>query len=572
MKEKNRICIIGIDGATFDLIKPWAARGYLPNIQGIIFNGSHGILKSSIPDNSAPAWTSIVTGKNPGKHRVFGFTSPGTDIARIRITNSLTKASSSIWDVFGRHGRKVCVINVPLTYPPEEVDGIMISGMDTPNADKGFTYPESLKKELNERFGRYRIEPETATTWTELSEKGKMEYIAEVHEIARLRCRVASYLLKKYPWDFFMVVFVAADRIQHKFWGDMDSGYPFFPKNTHHRIRNAVLDTYRLIDSLAGEIAAGLSADASLAVVSDHGFGPRSPNVISVNRLLNIHGLLKYKTHQGGKGMASRLGSIRRIASDLSRRRLSPKHQQRLKALFPFLRGKAFSCLHFSNIDWEKTKAFADEPMGLVWINRKYRFGTGIVEAGEEYEKVCDDIVALLKGINDPDTGLPVFQCVCKKQDVYSGPFLSESPDIVFSYSGAFSFPENRGSSMLFKDGDFMGRVKDGKEFLQITGTHRPDGIIILSGKNIRKGVTLKDADVTDVAPTCLFLAGLPVSADIDGRVLTEAIDEAFIRGNPVEYESCPDDYGRIKTEGGCDYSQDDQKQIKERLKNLGYL
>lgn len=567
MKENNKVCIIGIDGGTFTLIKPWAEKGYLPNLHSIITNGSHSILDSSIPDNSAPAWTSIITGKNPGKHMVFGFTSPGSDIANIRISNSQTRASASIWDIFSRNNKKVCVINVPLTYPPEEVNGIMISGMDTPGIDTVYTYPESLKDELNKEFGRYRIEPETATAWTSLSEKKKLAYIDEIHDIARLRCQVVASFLRKYPWDLFMVVFVAVDRIQHKFWGDMDRSYPFFLSNTPDKLQNAILNTYRLIDSFVGKISSLLSDDTTLVIVSDHGFGPRSPDVVSVNRFLNRHHLLKYKREAQG-GFAGGVHSMNSIIFDFAKRKLSPRRQQILKKVFPFLRGKAVSYLNFAGIDWSKTKVFADEPMGLIWVNRKGRFNMGIVTPGNEYEDVRCQTIALLRGLKDPKTGRAIIRSVYKKEDVYTGQFLNEAPDIVFSYNDEFSFPENTSLSRLFKGDDFIGRANDVGELLQITGIHRPDGIIIFKGRNIRKGARLEGARVIDVMPTSLYLSGMPIPEDVDGRVLNEIIEEGFIKRNPVHYE----DIRRDKKDSAVVYSEEEEKRIEARLKDLGYL
>lgn len=571
MKQKNKICIIGIDGATFDLIMPFMEAGHLPNIRRIISKGAHGLLKSSIPENSAPAWTSIVTGKNPGKHRVFGFTSPGEDIAEIRITNSSSKGASSIWDTFNRNGLRACVINVPLTYPPEEVDGVMISGMDTPNNDADYTMPITLKTELIKRFGRYKIEPEGAGTWTYLNEKGKLAYIGEVHQIATQRCNVAKYLLKEQEWAFFMVVFVATDRIQHKFWAEMDSDNPFHTDGTAQRIQHAILDTYKLIDSFIGEIDSVLPQDAQLVIVSDHGFGPRSPKLVSINRLLKMHGYLSYLT-VAGRGSKANIPSIKGILSDLVRRRLSPGGQQRLKKLFPFLKGKGFAALHFANIDWAKTRGFTDEAMGLIWINRLDRFKSGTVSPGREYEEVCNDILTLLKDLTDSDTGQPILRYVIKKEDAYSGPYLEEAPDILFAYSEDYSFPEQTSLSKLFTGNACMGRAQSPQELLQITGIHRPEGIIILKGREIIPDTTINDASVIDVMPTCLYLTGMPISLDVDGRILTEAISDAFTRKNPPRYtkESVIKENGQ-RTKG-FKYTEEEEKEIEERLKNLGYL
>ena len=573
MANKARTCIVGIDGATFDLIRPWADAGLLPNISRLMSAGASGVLISSVPDNSAPAWTSIVTGRNPGKHRVFGFTAPGSDIAKIKITNSRTRAAAPIWELFNRNGQKVCVINVPLTYPAEHVDGVMISGMDTPGTEVPYTYPESLKDELNDKFGRYRIEPEHATTWTLLSDRAKTAYIDEVHDIARLRCRVARHLMATRPWDFFMVVFVATDRIQHKFWEDMPDAGSTGPGQTGPSASGAVLETYRLIDSFVGEIAADLPEDATLAIVSDHGFGPRSRKVISVNRLLSTHGLLAYKNERQSV-LTQKLRMAKGMLFDVFQKTLPPKQRHRLKKLLPFLSGKAFAYLNFANIDWSATSAYVDEPMGLVWINRKDRFDMGIVDGPAQYKQVQDRIISLLESVKDPQTHLPILQRVCRKQDVFEGPYLDEAPDIVFSYGEGYTFGENKPTSKLFEGDSFLAEVTDSRQLLQITGVHRPEGIFVLSGRNVMANSTTRQASVVDVLPTCLYLAGLEIPKDVDGRVLTEVVDSDFQAANAIKTAQSPADaVEEVKEARDSDvYSDQDQEKIEQRLRNLGYL
>ena len=133
MKNVRKVICIGLDGATFDLIRPWLSKGKLPNIGRIIKDGVWGELESVIPPVSAPAWTSFMTGKNPGKHGIFGFKKEKQGTYEELFVNRKLIKSETLWKCLSDVGKKVIVINVPLTYPPEEINGYLMSGMDTPS-------------------------------------------------------------------------------------------------------------------------------------------------------------------------------------------------------------------------------------------------------------------------------------------------------------------------------------------------------------------------------------------------------------------------------------------------------
>src|SRR5262245_3903782 len=151
------LLVIGLDGASLDLIRPWAAAGRLPVLAGLMARGAWGRLRSTIPAATFPAWTSLVTGVNPGRHGVLDFTAriPGT--YRVRFVNGSHRQVPALWTYFGDAGRRVVVLTVPATYPPEPVAGVMVSGFDTPlttTIDGSFVHPRTLYPEIRELVGR----------------------------------------------------------------------------------------------------------------------------------------------------------------------------------------------------------------------------------------------------------------------------------------------------------------------------------------------------------------------------------------------------------------------------------
>ena len=184
---KRRVFILGWDGATFDLIKPWVAKGHLPTIARLMEAGSHGPLASTQPPMTFPAWSSFMTGKNPGKHGLFDFIEPVAEGQGFRFTNATSRQSETLWGCLSRHGRKVGVLNVPMTYPPEPVNGYLISGLDTPDERSPFLHPQGLREELATNKIEYRIDIQHLGNMR--TDRQRDERLHELSEVETLRTR-----------------------------------------------------------------------------------------------------------------------------------------------------------------------------------------------------------------------------------------------------------------------------------------------------------------------------------------------------------------------------------------------
>lgn len=276
--------VIGVDGADWSLIRPWVEQGKLPHFARLLREGAAGELESPIPPSSAIAWTSAVTGTNPGKHGVFGFIKAnrlGPDGRRATaFFTSRDRVTEPVWSVLGRAGKSVGLVNIPLSSPPDSVRGFMISGF--PHlSESDYAYPEALKRELLD----YRLD----AYGREAQPGHEREFLDDVYDVERRRLAASARLMREREWDLFWVVFTVTDRVQHYFWRFMDPAHPLYRPDAPPELRDAVLHAYQFADSAIGALSGGLDEKTVLFVISDHGFGPtyRQVNGEAFARRLN---------------------------------------------------------------------------------------------------------------------------------------------------------------------------------------------------------------------------------------------------------------------------------------------
>jgi len=573
-----KVFVLGIDGATFDLINPWVDAGKLPNVKALMEHGSYGTLNSTIPAHSAPSWSSCITGKNPGKHGIFDFSEHVPGAYSVRLVNASNREGPSIWSIISQYGKKVGVINVPMTYPPEKVNGFLISGMDAPGVSSNFTYPEALSNELKSVVNDYELE---AGLWSYIS-KGQIDTaIHKQFETLDKRFELTKYLMKRYPWDFFVIVFTATDRAQHAFWRFMDPGHPLYRPEDAEKYGNPILEIYRKLDDFVGYLSQALDDDTALLVVSDHGAGASSNKTIYLNNWLCQKGLLAYKDScaQDGNGV----GCLERATKTLYDRFVSGTlrdfwrtmargKRDKIKKWFPKLFNRMASQFFFSRIDMERTKAYAEESKHFIWLNVKGRDLKGIIDAGDEYHEIRDFIVHELTTETDPESNQPLVEGVFKKEDIYFGKYLDKAPDLVVTFRDGGHVP--RPSYTVDPEVAVRTIPRDELERLEgktrENGRHLPNGIVLMKGRNINRQKIIENAHMVDVAPTILYLLGLRVPRDMDGKVLECALDRDFLTTHPVMYDN-GDTYSDDETQL-FGYSPEEEEAIKQRLGDLGYL
>jgi len=233
-----------------------------------------------------------------------------------------------------------------------------------------------------------------------------------------------------------------------------------------------------------------------------------------------------------------------------------------LRRRFRFQRGGGLIkrlFLSFADVDWARTKAFAVGSFGQIYINQAGKRPQGIVQPGREYEDLRDEIAARALQISDPRTGHPVVEKIYRKEDIYWGPQLEKAPDLVLQ--------SRNWEYMAFGHADF-GASRVVEPIVGMTGHHRPEGIAVLAGPGIKPGAQLEGASIVDLAPTILYTMGVPVPSDMDGRVLREAFDSEYLSAFQVQYSDVATD----RATGEQEYSDEDEEEIKERLRGLGYV
>jgi predicted AlkP superfamily phosphohydrolase/phosphomutase len=513
---RQKVLVIGLDGATFDLITPMKEK--LPNIRKIINEGVSDDLKSVIPPLSAPAWVSFMTGKNPGAHGVFDF------MYRLDGTYSISfvtgiyqrKKSKNLWRVLSDYGKNVGVINVMVTYPPEEINGFMISGLTPPG--KPFSYPVSLTDELEREVGRYLISPPGGFG---IGKGNPDNFIKNLRRVEESRAKAASYLIKKYDWEFFMIVFDGIDAIQHEMWKYMDKNYPKYDDKTSDKYRNAIQEYYVYIDKIVGELLELVDGDTTIILMSDHGASPLHKQIY-INTWLFENGYLKFKTTLSARlklWMFKHSFTMKNIYSILLKFKSLLKLGMMIqKRSVRGRRGQGMLSLLFlsqSDVDWSQTKAYSQGSLGQIFLNLKGREPEGIVESGKEYEEVREEIIKKLYEFEDPENGNVVVEKVFKKEEIYSGRYLERAPDILVLTMPTYS-PIER---FQFVSNALI-------ETSRASGKHEMNGIIIMRGKDIKKGVKIENSQIVDLFPTILRIMDLPIPDDIDGVILKDAFEK----------------------------------------------
>ena len=543
----NRILVIGIDGGTFDLIQPWVAAGDLPTIGHLMAEGVHGPLESTLPPVTAPAWTTFATGKNPGKHGVFDFIRPMG--GQFDLVNATSIRAQTLWQIISEAGKTCGVMNVPVTYPPQKVNGFVIGGMLSPVGGR-FTYPADLLDRYSDQLPPYRIAPSV-----QYKPGNEADFTADLLALVERRGQYALRLMEDNPHDFLMFHFLSSDTMQHAFWKFVDPSHPRYDPQAAAQFGPALRQLYQRIDYFIGQMVDRLQDDTTVIIMSDHGFGPLH-YVVNLNLLLLDAGLMHLKR-----------GVWPRLKATLFRAGVTPASiwhliertglQNYVWHVSKSTRNKVVGkFLSFDDVDWSRTQAYAIGHVGQIYVNLKGREPEGIVEPGEEQAAVQQRVMDVLRTLRHPESGRPLVDQVIPAKQVVHGPFADRSPDLHLVMDGyrTIAFP------LFATDSRIITRQIRGD-----SGCHRMHGIFIAWGANVRAGMTLSDASIMDLAPTILHLMDLPVPEDMDGRVLTEAL--TLSREVTHQTGASPDRHFT-----GAALSEEETTEVEERLRALGYL
>ena len=550
-----KVLVIGLDGVTFDLLGPWIEAGELPHLQKLMQQGAWGRLRTTLPPISSSSWSSFVTGVNPGKHGLVDFVYPGPDSYKVTMINATSRRTRAMWNWLNDAGLKVGLLGIPTTYPPEPVDGFMIGGFLSPGPDSEWAYPPELKAELQAELGQFLLAPDERYR----SSRHLDRFLDDLEASVENRTQAALYLMRHKPWDLFTVVYWDTDMVQHETWRLLDPGHPRYNAAEAAEQRERVLAFHRKVDADVGRLLQEAGPETLVVVMSDHGFGPVHSFFLTNNWLASL-GLLQFRRAPWTrfKRLLFRLGytplRMFRVAKALGlgslRRRV--RFQQSAGLL-----NRLF--LSFDDVDWSRTQAFSIGSFGQIYVNLAGVRPEGIVPPGEAYETLKDWIADRALALRDPRTGKPLIERVFRREEIYDGPYLDRTPDLIVQPRGW--------EYMAFGHADF-GSNRLVEPIVGLSGHHRLEGVVILAGAGSRAGMQLQGASILDLAPTILHALGVAVPTELDGRVLAEAFEDSSPLARPVVRSQ-----ERIYKDGDASppLSDEEMEEVQEKLRGWGY-
>jgi len=522
----SRFLLIGLDGVEPTLTERWMDEGWLPHLARLRERGNYCRLASTTPPATFPAWTTCVTGVNPGRHGILDFTEMKPGEYALRFVNATYRKAPALWNILSDAGKRVGILGVPVTYPPEPVNGFMVSGFDSPvcsGIDRSFVYPAGLFPEVRGwRFAELQ-ETNVGPGWHDKALPKLLHKIADKEAIA-------AKLLVREPWDFFMVVFSESDTVAHHFWLFHDSNSP------RHRQgpKDAIRQVYERLDAAVGALADAAGEGVTVGVVSDHGFGGAGTGVVHLNNWLAEQGYLRFAP--------GRRPLLKTLAMTLTPERWRGVLFRRLRGLAANVEGRS----RFGGIDWAKTQAWSEELnyFPSIRVNLEGREPLGQV-APEGYGAFCEELCRRLEAWE------PVKKA-WRREELYFGQYTGWAPDIILE----LALEDGYSHSCLRSCGGPSFRRIGPDEYLGgkergMNGSHRPTGVFFLS-----RPAPAPAARIEDIAPTVLAELDVP-APPMDGTPLLggghAASDSAAARDERH-------------------YTPAQERAIEERLRRLGYL
>lgn len=553
-----KVFVLGLDGATWDILGPLAKAGALPNLARLMERGVSGALESVFPPLSPVAWTGVMTGKNSGKHGVFEFLEYAHDPLKGRVNSSRAIKSELVWEIAGRYGKKTVAGGVPMSYPPRPAPGFYLGDFLSPEGAPDFASDPAIFAELEAAVGPYR-------PWSSAVHDGGNEgpVLAELTDFLDHHLKAVQFLMGRCEWDLFMFDLMATDRAQHELWHVWDSDHRLAKGRDFATLRAGCVDFWKRLDRGIGEIEAALPADTALILMSDHGFGPIewyvNFNVWLLERgdiALQDSFYVKQKHWFYKQGATPEWFYNVLARFGMAGQRVSRFRGKQTSGLERIAESAFLSRRH---IDWSRTRAYAQGNFGQIFLNLKGRQPLGCV-APEDARPLLDDLKAGLLAIPHPESGEPLVEHVYERDELYAGPHAHLAPDLTvvlhdwrYRTIGLHDFTTNRLISPAFGP----------------TGDHRMEGMIVASGPPFRTGAAPQGATLLDIAPTVLHLLGVPIPSDMDGRVLTEILEPALAPSHPPVSPTAPTGNGSPVPVA---YTEEEDAAIQQRLADLGYL
>jgi len=528
----NPTVLIGLDGATFTVLDYLMERGHMPFLKKFSEGGYRSGLMSTSNPLTPPAWVSMVTGRSPGVHGVFDFLrwEERKGAVYFILNNSTDIRCETIWSTLSARGVRVTHLNFPIMFPPKPINGFVIPSMVQWRHIRKSVYPASVRDILLKVPG-FRHE-EWCISYGDVIEmmhdralhpEYQGEYVASNIRRDRQWFNILRYFMLNEPTDLTAIVFDGVDKLQHLFWRFLDPAcIPDKWKDWEKEMEVKVIEYFRLMDDYIQEIVKIAGDNANIFIASDHGFGP-TRYLFHVNVLLEKLGHLRWK---------KKVERTKGVSQELS----------------------------FGNLDWERTSAYAGTPASNgVCIRAPGPPGENRMNRAE-YLAFREKVAKELLDFRDPETGEQIVTRVLTREEAYPGPETGNAPDLLLTLSDSSFVSIANEEPIVWKRPD-------------INGTHRPEGIFIAGGPLIKRKKDATPSSILDIAPTLFHSLGFSIPGDFEGRVRTEAIRDHSLRVRPVQVEKSETGLGGLdRSPSGSPYSKDEEKEILDQLRALGYV
>jgi predicted AlkP superfamily phosphohydrolase/phosphomutase len=430
----KKVVVLGLDGVPYTLLKRFAEEGVMPHTRDLLASGTLAQMDTALPEISSTAWTSFMTGANPGRHGVYGFMDLDPKTYKLQFTNFNSVKTSTVWDYLSRAGQRSMVLNIPTTYPARDLVGVLISGFVAIDLKRA-TFPTSLVPYL-EQVG-YKLDVDTTTF-----KNGTDAFVAELWDALAKRETVLWKLLTEEEWSLYIGVVTETDRLHHYMWAAIE--------DPAHKYHGFFKDYYRKVDAFIGRVFEKVGKDALFMIMSDHGFCEIEQEVY-LNRWLEEEGYLAFSENP------------------------PQSHQSIL----------------------ESTRAFNMDP-ARIYVHRKGAYAKGSVEA-KDAPGIIDEIAEKLRTLTIG--GKPVIDKIWRKDELYSGLYLPQGPDLVLLPHRGFDLK-----------GTIIQKSIYGRSVL--TGMHTQDDAVFFVNRPIAKS---GKAHIMDIAPTILAHLGIAMPQGLDG-------------------------------------------------------
>ncbi len=464
----KKVVVLGLDGFNPELVDRW--RDELPNLSSMMNEGMYGDLCSTVPPITPQAWTCALSGVNPGKYGFWNFGYRDEFVyGEPKLINSKEVKVDTLYDILPRYGRKVAIINVPVTYPPIEIpNGYCISCFLTPSIESQFTHPASLREEVEALVGEYIIDASTSDSNYRTMDKDRV--LKRIYDMDEQRFTLMKHFIKEKNCDYLFTVIMGTDRMPHLFYRYFDEKHVYYDPDP--RYKDALKNHYKYVDKNIGEIRELLDDNTVFIVHSDHSV-QRLDGRINLNEWLIEEGYMKVNTYPD---------------------KLTP--------------------LRNCDIDWSQTKAWATGYTGQIYLNMRHREPQGVIEP-RDYHKVLDELTEKMKAITGPN-GEKLNTQVFRRTEIHPGPRSRFGPDLFMNFDECrWNISEliGYGRGVLYSHETTLGPDDGG---------HGQYGFFAMAGPGIPGLGKLQNLDLRDIAPTVLSIMGIEVPEDMEGNVLVK--------------------------------------------------